>query len=118
MNHNTHAFGPIEYIAQSHPATRKNMKKLIHSVALAMVALTVMLGLPAAGFAQVAGVIGVKFGFTAASGYATPDNLAPTDAAGILVAGALAVTNWNNLLTGTSPSLSASINTPWNIAQD
>jgi hypothetical protein len=89
------------------------MKKIIQSAVLA-----VILGLPAITFGQVPGVIGVKFGFTAASGYASSTVLAPTDAAGILVDGVLAVSNWNNLLTGNTPSLSAEINTNWIVAQD
>jgi hypothetical protein len=59
------------------------------------------------------GVIGIKFGFAAAAGYATSDDLAPADQAGVV-----AVMNWNNLLSSNSPSLSENINTTWNIAQD
>ncbi len=94
------------------------MKKSLKSAVLAFALLTVMLGIPANGLAQVAGVIGVKFGFSVASGYSTSDDLAPTDAAGILVDGVEAVTNWNNLLSDNSPSLTANIGNTWNIAQD
>jgi hypothetical protein len=58
-------------------------------------------------FGQTAGVIGIKFGFS--GGYATSDNLAPTDRAGVV-----AVTNWNNLL----PTSPAGADVTWNIAQD
>jgi hypothetical protein len=80
--------------------------------------LAILLLLPAGAFCQVSGVIGVKFGFSASAGYATADDLAPTDAAGILVAGALPVTNWNDLLVTDASDLSTSENVTWPIAQD
>jgi hypothetical protein len=73
---------------------------------------------PASAFCQVSGVIGVKFGFTAGSGYAVSTDLAPTDAAGILVDGALSVTNWNDLLVANASALSTTINVTWPVAQD
>jgi hypothetical protein len=80
--------------------------------------LAALLLLPASGYSQVAGVIGAKFGFSAGTGYATSADLAPTDAAGVLVDGALAVTNWNDLLVTSVSPLSASINVTWPLAQD
>src|SRR5438270_13374055 len=92
------------------------MKSPIRAVVAAIAAFAVMLGLPAIGLAQTAGVIGIKFGFT--GGYASTANINPTDSAGVV-----AVTNWNNLLPVLAPGansaqVTAAINTTWNIAQD
>jgi hypothetical protein len=92
------------------------MKLKIKSAVLPGALIVLSMLFTTTSFGQIAGVIGVKFGFTAASGYATPDDLAPTDQAGILVADAVAVTNWNDLLTGLP--LDTGENTTWNIAQD
>jgi hypothetical protein len=73
---------------------------------------------PASAFCQIAGVIGVKFGFAAAAGYAVTTDLAPTDVAGILIDGEVAVDNWNDLLITNATDLSATENVTWPIAQD
>jgi hypothetical protein len=80
--------------------------------------LAAILLLPASVFCQVPGVIGVKFGFTSGAGYAVSTDLAPTDAAGVLVDNALAVTNWNDLLVANASDLSAAENVSWPVAQD
>jgi hypothetical protein len=72
--------------------------------------------LPVKGFCQVSGVIGVKFGFAPDANYAVTNDLFPGDAAGILVDDALAVSNWNNLLT--ELPLTNDINTTWSITND
>ena len=80
--------------------------------------LAALLLVPASAFCQVRGVIGVKFAFGAAAGYAVTTDLAPTDAAGILVDGEVAVENWNNLLIEDASDLSATENITWPILQD
>ena len=67
-------------------------------------------------FGQIPGVIGIKLAFT--GGYATSDDLAPTDQAGVV-----AVTNWNNLQASISSGGSvaqrvAAEDVTWNINQD
>ena len=67
-------------------------------------------------FGQIPGVIGIKFAFT--GGYATSDDLAPTDQAGVV-----AVTNWNNLQAnipggGSVAQRVAAEDVTWNINQD
>lgn len=65
---------------------------------------------------QIPGVIGIKFAFT--GGYATSDDLAPTDQAGVV-----AVTNWNNILADVNNAdgncaRASAMDVTWNIAQD
>lgn len=67
-------------------------------------------------FGQIPGAIGIKFAFS--GGYATSDDLAPTDQAGVV-----AVTNWNNLQAnvpsgGDVAQRVAAEDVTWNINQD
>src|SRR5580658_10219715 len=51
------------------PSVNASMKKLLLSILTIVAWAAILLG-PASAFCQVKGVIGVKFGFTAGSGYA------------------------------------------------
>jgi hypothetical protein len=98
--------------------SKTRSKTCYFSMSIKSAFLAVLLLLPASVFCQVPGVIGVKFAFGASASYAVTTDLAPTDAAGVLVDDVLAVTNWNDLLIEDASDLSATENVSWPIAQD